>query len=331
MRAAAVTFRGPGQVAVEPVDLPDPRPGELVVRTAWSGISGGTEMLAYRGQLDPDTQLDERLAALGGTFRYPFRFGYACTGRVLGGDDGPPTGEPVFVFHPHQDLLVVPATDVVRLPEDADLRCATLFPLVETALQVQLEAGPVTGQPVLVVGLGAVGLLAALLLAGAGALVTGSEPSGWRRQLAGRLGIVAVHPDELSARVRAQTAGAGVQLAVELSGDPAALAGLLPLLGHEGTVLVGSWYGNRSVPLPLGAEFHRRRLTLRSVQVSTIPAALTDRWTREKRRAVTRDLLRRLPLAELATTDFPFVSAADAYRAVDRGAAGLLHAQLRYD
>ncbi|HEX2236124.1 MAG TPA: zinc-binding alcohol dehydrogenase, partial [Actinomycetota bacterium] len=113
-------------------------------------------------------------------------------------------------------------------------------------------------------------------------------------------------------------------------GAPAALAHALPLLAHEGTALVVSWYGTKPVPLALGAEFHRRRLTLRSSQVSTIPARLSARWSVERRRRVARDLLDELPVGELATHTFAWSDAPAAFRAVDAAEDGLVHAALRY-
>jgi hypothetical protein len=95
--------------------------------------------------------------------------------------------------------------------------------------------------------------------------------------------------------------------------------------------LVASWYGKKQVPLPLGGAFHRRRLTLRSTQVSTIPAALRDQWSIERRRAVSVELLDDLPLRALATHEFPIAAASDAFTALDRGDDGLLHAALRYE
>jgi hypothetical protein len=95
--------------------------------------------------------------------------------------------------------------------------------------------------------------------------------------------------------------------------------------------LIGSWYGKKRVSLPLGSQFHRRRLTIRSSQVSSIPAALGGRWDVGRRRATARRLLGELPLHVLATSEFPFGDAAAAYAAVDRGGPGLLHAALRYE
>jgi 2-desacetyl-2-hydroxyethyl bacteriochlorophyllide A dehydrogenase len=331
MTARAVQFSGPRRVEVVPVGLPDPAPGQLVVRTACSGISAGTELLAYRGELAADTVLDESLTGLSGSFRYPFRYGYSCVGRVAHGTAAVPAGSLVFAFHPHQDRFVTAAGDVVLLPPGTDPRCATLFPLVETALQLTLDAGPVLDETVVVLGLGAVGLLTALLLTRSGGHVLAAEPRQWRRDIATAVGVTAVTPEELPDRVAGATAGRGTPLLVELSGAPAALADGLALLAHEGTALVGSWYGTKPVPLPLGAAFHRRRLTLRSSQVSTIPAAQQGRWDVARRRAAARDLLGGLPLPRLATTEFAFGDAAAAYAAIDRGEAGLMHAALRYE
>jgi threonine dehydrogenase-like Zn-dependent dehydrogenase len=234
----------------------------------------------------------------------------------------------VFAFHAHQDRFHVPADDVVAV-DGVEPRLAALFPLVETALQITLDAGAVLEDTVLVVGLGAVGLLTALLLHRAGARVVASDPRPWRRRVAGDLGVEAVEPRSLPDRIGALTDGA-VPLAVEVSGDPEALSPVLPLLSHEGTVLVASWYGDKQVMLPLGREFHRRRLSIRSTQVSTIPAALSDRWTVRRRRRRARSLLEDLPLAALATHAFPFTAAGEAFAAVDRGDEGLIHAALRY-
>jgi 2-desacetyl-2-hydroxyethyl bacteriochlorophyllide A dehydrogenase len=329
--ARAVQFTAPRRVELVDIELPEPGPGALTVRTLYSGISAGTELLAYRGELDAEWVLDEAIGALGGTFRYPFRYGYSCVGRVEEGTERLPDGTLVFAYHPHQDRFVASEGDVVPLAPDADPRHATLLPLVETALQLTLDAGPVAHEPVALLGLGAVGLLTALLLRSAGADVLAAEPQPYRREAAAALGVDAVAPERLPDLVRARTAGRGVPLIVELSGSPPALAAGLGLLAHEGVALVGSWYGTKPVPLPLGAEFHRRRLTLRSSQVSTIPAALAGRWTTERRREAARRLLGELPLAAVATTVFSYRDAPAAYAAVDRGEPGLLHAALVWE
>ena len=325
--ARQLLFVAPRQVEIVPVNVPEPGPGELLVRTLRSGISSGTELLAYRGLLDPDLPLDERIGSLGGTFRYPFAYGYSCVGTVERSAGTVEPGTLVFVFHPHQDRFVVSETEVVVLPADTDARCATLFPLVETGLQLSLDAGQVAHETVVVFGLGAVGLVTALLLQRSGAIVLGADPLEERRSLATALGVPAVAPEHLRSRVPSN----GVPLVVEVSGAPAALAGGLELLAHEGTALVGSWYGTQAVPLPLGGPFHRRRLTIRSSQVSTVPATLSDRWDVARRRTVAMDLLDVLPLSSIATTEVSFRDAPAAYDAVDGPAPGVMHVALRYE
>ena len=202
---------------------------------------------------------------------------------------------------------------------------------MEAALQASLDAGGRLGEPVAVLGLGCVGALTAALLARAGADVIGSEPDAARRGAAERLGVEAVAPESLAAAIAQRTGGRGVPLVVEASGRPEVLAGALELLAHEGTALVCSWYGTKPVQLPLGADFHRRRLVIRSTQVSTVPSALASRWDRARRREAARALLSELPLECLATHEFPFERAPDAYAAVAGGEPGLIHAALRYE
>ena len=329
--ARAVQFTAPRCVDIIPVDVSEPGPGQVLVRTSYSGISAGTELLAYRGQLDPAMVLDERLGALSGTFRYPFRYGYSCVGRVVRGSSELPDGALVFAFHPHQDRFVLAAQDVVALPEHLDPARGTLFPIVETALQISLDCGPVAHQPVVVLGLGVVGLLTALLLRRGDAGVIGVEPVAERRQLAESLGVRTTDPSGVVQAVREASAGQGVPLVVDAAGAPSALASAPELLAHEGTALVAAWYGTQPVTLPLGGAFHRRRLTLRSTQVSTIPAKLSSAWNVPRRRVVALGLLDELPLDRLPLMEMPFTEAAQAYAALDRGGLDVLHVALRYD
>jgi len=314
--ARALFHTAPRRVEIRELPAPRPAAGEVLVRTLSSGISGGTERLVYRGEIPADLALDDTIGALGGTFSYPFAYGYACVGEVA------ESGQRVFAFHPHQDVFAAPMSDLVALPA-VDPAAATLFPLVETALQVTLDAGDGYRDRVIVLGAGVLGLLTGLLLQRAGWRPLLAEPQEWRRDLAGRLGVPAADPGELRA--------AEVPLVIDASGNPEAPAMALDLLAHEGTLLVASWFGTKPVVLPLGGAFHRRRLTIRSTQVSTVPARLSGTWSRSRRQRETVALLTELPLAPLCTDVFDFQAAAEAFRAVDAGKPGLMHAVLNYD
>jgi len=303
---------------VEIRELPTPRPaaGEVLVRTVCSGISSGTERLAYRGEIPAELALDDAIDALGGTFSYPFAYGYACVGEVA------ESGEVVFAFHPHQDVFTARADDLIPLPA-IDPASATLFPLVETALQVTLDAGTGYRDRVIVLGAGVLGLLTGMLLQRSGWRPLIAEPQAWRRAMAGSLGVAAAAPEDLAKEE--------VPLVIDASGNPDAPAMALNLLAHEGTLLIASWFGTKPVALPLGGAFHRRRLNIASTQVSTIPARLAGTWTLSRRRREAAGLLVELPLAQLCTHVFPFDQAAEAFRAVDQGEPGLMHAVLEYD
>ena len=185
-----------------------------------------------------------------------------------------------------------------------------------------LDAGVGYRDRVIVLGAGVLGLLTALLLQRSGQRPLCAEPLAWRRGLATSVGVTAVMPEDLAKQE--------VPLVIDASGNPDAPGLALDMLAHEGTLLVASWFGIKPVVLPLGGAFHRRRLTIRSTQVSTIPARLSTRWTLSRRRLAAAELLPELPLAQLSTHVFPFSRAAEAFRAVDEGPPGLMHAVLDY-
>jgi 2-desacetyl-2-hydroxyethyl bacteriochlorophyllide A dehydrogenase len=327
-QARAVQFGAPYLVKLANVAVPELGPGDVLVRAEFSGISGGTEMLAYRGELDSSVPKDETFGALAGSFEYPFTYGYSAVGTVEASRSNVGEGERVFAFHPHQTRFIVSATDVVRVGEN-DPRAATLFPLVETALQISLDTGIRYGEVAAVLGLGPVGILTAILLARSGARVLPSDPKPWRREAAQACGLEAVSPDQLRDLVRAATGERGADVIVEATGNPNALGESLGLLSTEGVAIVASWYGAKPVSLPLGAEFHRRRLEIRSSQVSTVGGRAV-RWDRRRRLETTLALLPELPLSLLSSHTFPFERVREAYAALDRGDDGVVHVALSY-
>src|SRR5258707_1959497 len=159
--ARALFHTAPRCVEIRELPTPLPAAGELLVRTLCSGISGGTERLVYRGEVPADLALDDTIDALGGTFSYPFAYGYACVGEVA------ESGQAVFAFHPHQDVFAARADELIPLPP-VHPAFATLLPLVETAFQVTLDAGTGYRDRVIVLGADVLGLLTGLLLQRAG-------------------------------------------------------------------------------------------------------------------------------------------------------------------
>ena len=108
--ARALFHTAPRCVEIRALPTPRQAAGEVLVTTVFSGISGGTERLIYRGEFPEDLALDDTIDALGGAFRYPFAYGYACVGEVRDWD------WPVFAFQPHQDVFSARPGDLISLP-----------------------------------------------------------------------------------------------------------------------------------------------------------------------------------------------------------------------
>jgi 2-desacetyl-2-hydroxyethyl bacteriochlorophyllide A dehydrogenase len=333
--ADALWWIGPrrGEHRTEP--LPHLGRDDVAVRALASGVSAGTELLVYRGQIDAALPLD--LPTLAGSFGYPIKYGYASVGRVLAVGDAVreiAPGTLVFALHPHQDYYVLPASQVTPLPPGLPPEEGVFLANLETAVNAVLDAAPRLGETVLLSGLGVVGLLILQTLLQTGVeQVIAVDPLPRRRALARRLGAaLALDPeDDLTAEVRACTAGRGAELAIEACGAPAALGPLLEAVADEATVVVVSWYGSKPVALPLGGHFHRGRLRLVSSQVGHVAPALAPRWDIPRRLAVARDLLMRLPLGELISHRIPFAEAATAFAILDLRPEAALQIVLLYD
>ncbi|HET6318611.1 MAG TPA: zinc-binding alcohol dehydrogenase, partial [Chloroflexota bacterium] len=280
-----------------------------------------TELLVLRGQVPDGLELD--LPTLRGGFAFPIKYGYASVGRVV--DAGPDAslapGQAVFVHHPHQSSYVVPSSMPIVLPPELDPELGVFLANIETATSIVLDAALRFGERVAIFGQGVVGLLVTQLLRRAGAsLIVAVEPIAARRDLALRVGAhLALAPDEATpSALRDLTDGLGVDVAIEVSGNGAALQQAIDSLAFGGTAVICSWYGTKPVSLQLGGGFHRRRPRIVSSQVSTIDGALQPRWSHARRLSVALDLLPRLHLAELISHRLPLERAAEAYALIDR-------------
>jgi len=326
--STAVWFPKPRTVELRREPLPeDLGPDDVRIEAIASAISHGTEMLVYRGQVPPDLELD--LPTLRGSFAFPIKYGYASVGRVTdvgSAVEGVAPGDAVFIHHPHQSCFVVPSSMPIPLPSGLDPTLGVFLANVETALNVTLDAAPRIGERIAIFGQGVIGLLLTQLVRRTGAAsVTVVDPIAQRRDLALQFGAShAMSPQELTNQ-RLE-----VDLAVEASGNAAALDQAIASLAFGGTVVVCSWYGSKPVSLSLGGAFHRQRLRIVSSQVSTIDAGLQPRWTHQRRLQVARDLLPQLNLQLLISHRFPVEQAADAYRLVDATAEETVQVVLTY-
>ena len=327
MKQRSVVFTAPRQIAVQSDRVPKPGRHEVLVETCFSAISGGTELLVYRGEVPEALKRDETLAALNGSFCYPFTYGYSSVGRVgaIGSDVDPAwRGKLVFAFYPHVSHFTV-STDVLHeIQGGINLEEACCLPAVETAVNLLLDARPMIGEKVLVIGQGMVGLLLTAILSKFPlGLLQVMEPDATRCHKALRMGAGEVlAPEDLRE--------GAADVCFELSGQPEALNVAIKATGFEGRIVIGSWYGTRKTPIDLGTHFHRKRLRIVSSQVSHIASELRARWTTARRLNVAWRVLAGIEIGDLITHRFPIERAPEAYRLLDTPSEGALQVLFTY-
>jgi len=123
---------------------------------------------------------------------------------------------------------------------------------------------------------------------------------------------------------------ADADLVIHASGQPAGLRSALAVAGVEATIAEISWYGSRSVPLPLGEAFHARRLTIKSSQVGRLSPLQTPRWTHARRMALALDLLRDARFDALITDESAFEDLPDVMARLSQEPGDTLCHRIRY-
>jgi len=279
--ARALWIVEPGRAELRAEVLQSPASGEVLVEAAFSGLSRGTEGLVFRGGVPAELHASMRCPHQAGELSFPVKYGYCSVGRVREG--AARLGQRVFCLFPHQDRYVVPAADVVEVPDTVPDRRAVLAANMETAINGLWDAAPLVGSRVAVIGAGAVGLLAASLLARMpGIEIEVVDIAAEKDALCAQLGLRCVRP----AAARGEC-----DLVLHASGSPAGLETALSLAGFEATIVELSWYGDRKVSLSLGGRFHSGRFRILSSQVGNVAPSQRPRWSYRRRMQLALSLL----------------------------------------
>lgn len=298
IQARAFWLMAPGRGEIRAEALAGPGPGEVRVRTLYTAISRGTESLVFRGEVPPSQHRAMRAPFQQGEFPAPVKYGYCNVGLVEAGMEAW-LGRVVFCLYPHQDRYVVPVAAVTPVPAGISPGRAVLAANLETALNVLWDAAPRLGDRIAVIGAGTVGCLIARLAGRLpGCRVQLLDVDSSKATVAERLGVHFAAPEQ---------AENGQDVVIHASGAPAGLTLALGLAGFEATVVEASWFGTRPVSLPLGEDFHAKRLCLRGSQVSAIAPAHRGRWDYRRRMATVMELLDDPALDALVSGESPFV------------------------
>ncbi len=293
MDTVAVIIEAPERIGIDRLTLSDPGPADLVVETEWSGISTGTEKLLWSGRMPP-------FPGLG----YPLVPGYEAVGRVVeaGPEAGIAPGARVFVpgatcygavrglFGASASRIVVPGRRVAELPDRLGAE-ATLLALAATAHHALAAPGALA--PELIVGHGALGRLLARVAMARGA----PPPTVWEISLARRTGVdgyACLHPDDDPRR--------DYRTIYDVSGDPAALDGLIPRLARGGEIVLAGFYAE-----PVRFDFPPAFLKEARLRIAA-------EWTPDDLAATLELVIRgRLSLDGLVTHEAPATDATEAY------------------
>jgi predicted dehydrogenase/threonine dehydrogenase-like Zn-dependent dehydrogenase len=194
MRAILEDVRS-GEVSDHEVPQPELHPGGILVRTAFSAISAGTE-LAHREQgkksllgkawARPDLvrQVVDLARTDGAKAAYQkvqsrldtlSPLGYSCSGTVIAAGQGVPEFQPGdrvacagAGYASHCEVNFIPKNLAVRVPDAVPLEAASLSAIGAIALQGFRQSQAVLGDVVAVIGTGLVGVLTVQLAKAAG-------------------------------------------------------------------------------------------------------------------------------------------------------------------
>ncbi|HYN85330.1 MAG TPA: bi-domain-containing oxidoreductase [Pyrinomonadaceae bacterium] len=279
-----------GEVTVADVPAPAAREGRVLVRTAASLISAGTERMAVelgrksllgKARERPDLVrqvikkaqaegLESTVNAVRAKLDASNALGYSAAGRVIAVGRGAEefgAGERVACAGAgaasHAEVLSVPKNLCARLPDGVDFEAGAFATLGAIALQGVRLAEPTLGEAVVVIGLGLLGQLTVQLLRANGCRVFGVDLDETRVALARTLGADdgAVTGGDVKRKVfewsRGRGADAVVITAATRSDEPVELAGEVSRL--KGRVVAVGLVG-MNVPRKV---YYERELTLK--------------------------------------------------------------------
>lgn len=350
-----------GETLVVETPIPRPARGQVLVRTAASLVSAGTERMVVefagksligkaRSRPDLARQALEKarreglLPAIDAAFNrldQPLLLGYSSAGTVVGlgeGVSGLKIGQRLACagggYAVHAEYVAVPRLLTAALPDQVDFDSAAFTTLGAVALHGFRLAGVQLGESVAVIGLGLLGLLACTIARAAGCRVLGIEKEAQRISFAGQLGWQAVSRENAEQAAASFTHGRGLDAVLicadTSASDPVELAGLISrdrarvvAIGAVGLQLPRKIYYDKELSFMNSRSYGPGRYDRSYEEAGSDYPIGYVRWTEGRNLEAVVDLLAAgsLDVKPLITHRFPIQQAPEAYRLI-QGQAG---------
>jgi 2-desacetyl-2-hydroxyethyl bacteriochlorophyllide A dehydrogenase len=326
----------PRQLAFEEIPTPEPGPEEVLVKTVLSGVSVGTEMAVYLGKIS-----NLSTGRWGYWNGYPIPVGYELVGlaaKVGKEIRDVREGDRIVGLAPHGTWGLLNPHRFTPIPEGVSDEEATMTVLGATTTHGIRRAGIQYGEKVLVLGLGVVGLLAALHARRAGTSdVVVADPLAAKRNLAEELGFgTALDPlgQDFEQRIAERTRGMGVDAVIEASGHPSAIPPALQAARRGGRILI---LGNHTAPVQIlfsDYVMHKELTIIGTWRIGNILPVdqQHNRWNDRANLDYVMDLIRRgeMPVRRFITHRFPFRELPDVLASIEGGKLAPIQLILRY-
>ena len=332
MKAEALITYEDRRFAVESVDMPDPSPTQIAVRTLYTGVSIGTEFALIRNKISWGP--------------FPICTGYMGTGVVeeVGSSvDNFSAGDTVYfrgndamgiggghvscASGAHCSKAVLdPNTDhgAERLPDGVDPETASMFVMPAVGLFGVDMANPRMGQTVVVFGCGLIGLGVVAACVHRGCRVVAVDLDEDRLRIAGEFGAdfaVNGSDTDVDAAVH-KISEDGADVVFECTGIPDLLDQAIRLCKPYGSFV---WQGNYGAD-PVSLQFlvpHGKRLTM------YFPC---DDGLRPCRRAVIKNMaIGALDWRRCITHRVNYGDAPEMYRRIDDGDRSIIGMTIKWD
>jgi 2-desacetyl-2-hydroxyethyl bacteriochlorophyllide A dehydrogenase len=288
-----LNVEAPHRIGLSEYEEPPLAPGEVRIRTLYSGISAGTELTLFRGSnpyLAKAWDTANRLFMPSNkTWSYPRpAIGYEEVGEVIEvgpGVDNPRVGDVVWGTWGHKSTHVA-AADWARqrqLPEGLDPVCGIFSQIGAIALNAILDANIHLGETVAIFGQGAPGLMITQMAKANGGFVIAVDRLARRLEAASDCGAdVVLNGAEIDAplRIKEMTGGRGADVSIEITGHYGAVRDAIRATAYNSRVIVSGFFQGEAHDLFLGEEFHHNRIDLVCSQISGVSPALDHRWDR---------------------------------------------------